>query len=362
MTIDGVWPRECDGDLLPAPRLAAAAVTGRKRRRALPPAAAGDDDVTWYNGVAVPRAYWVQRSALWHRFASARAPPPYPPGSLVGPIAMDGEGWFSVTPEALATHIAATLCDGAPRATVGILDGCCGCGGNTVAALRHAATAAVLAVDTDAMRLAAVAVNAAVYDAAAAPAAAWPHTAAPSGTPALVLMHASVPALLRKVTSLVSQVVTPPVPPTRPPMPAAVPRDDGLVTLEHVVAATRDAGGVTLTIECPRRCCTAAIPLQVAFVAPPWGGPSYDDEHGAAFDAVARLTLDDMPYPELTIAAAGLFPTSMHYLPRHTDAAGFLDALPAALRAVAHLSLPRLAGRRRPTALLVTLRRPPAPA
>jgi len=247
----------------------------------------------------------------------------------------------------------------APPRTHGVLDACCGCGGNAVAFLRHPATAAVVAVDTNAMRLAATRCNAAVYGYPDAAAACWRHGAVPvtADAPALLLLHASVPALLHKVAALLAATTKPATPATETARDADW---DWLVGLDHVVGAARIAaagGGVALDVLCPRRCCTATIPIHAGFFAPPWGGPSYDD--AAGFDAVAGITMDGVPYPALMATAADLLPHTLHYLPRHTDVDGLRRALPAPLQPALDLCLPRLAGRRRPTALLAAITTPP---
>jgi hypothetical protein len=91
------------------------------------------------NGTAVPRKYWLQRRMLWSRFAEAPVQPATSPATdavgccttlaaaappsavLADPggshplpeyaanIRMDAEGWFSVTPEAIADGMAAAL-------------------------------------------------------------------------------------------------------------------------------------------------------------------------------------------------------------------------------------------------------------
>jgi trimethylguanosine synthase len=89
------------------------------------------------------RRYWRHRHSLWSAYDAG--------------VAMDGVGWFSATPEALAVHHAARC---APSPGV-VVDAFAGCGGNAV---RLAARPGlhVIAVDTHAGRLGAAAHNARV--------------------------------------------------------------------------------------------------------------------------------------------------------------------------------------------------------
>ena len=85
--------------------------------------------------------YWVQRLMLFSRFVDG--------------VRMDREGWFSVTPEVLAAHIAERC-----RCDV-VVDAFAGVGGN---AIQFAFTCErVIAIDLDADRLALARHNAQVY-------------------------------------------------------------------------------------------------------------------------------------------------------------------------------------------------------
>ncbi|KAF0693506.1 Aste57867_15532 [Aphanomyces stellatus] len=85
--------------------------------------------------------YWAQRYALFSKFDDG--------------IQLDHEGWFSVTPEAIAAHHAARVaCDV-------VVDAFTGCGGN---AIQLAMTCRqVIAIDMDPAKIAIAAHNAAVY-------------------------------------------------------------------------------------------------------------------------------------------------------------------------------------------------------
>ncbi|XP_036375413.1 trimethylguanosine synthase [Megalops cyprinoides] len=112
--------------------------TKRKKRKALgvPPEIAAEPDLA---------KYWVQRYRLFSRFDEG--------------VKLDHEGWFSVTPEKIAQHIALRVqnsfaCDL-------IIDAFCGVGGN---AIQFALTGKrVIAIDIDPVRLALAQNNAGVY-------------------------------------------------------------------------------------------------------------------------------------------------------------------------------------------------------
>ncbi len=88
-----------------------------------------------------PIKYWAQRYRLWTRFDDG--------------IKMDAEGWYSVTPESIAAHIAIRC-----RSAV-VIDAFAGCGGN---AIQFAMTCErVVAIEIDPVRLACARHNARVY-------------------------------------------------------------------------------------------------------------------------------------------------------------------------------------------------------
>ncbi len=90
---------------------------------------------------SVPSKYWAQRYRYWGRFDEG--------------ITMNGDDWFSVTPEAVAVHIA-------HRAKCGILiDAFCGCGGNAVRFT--AQSRLVVCIDKNPKALLAARINATVY-------------------------------------------------------------------------------------------------------------------------------------------------------------------------------------------------------
>ena len=92
----------------------------------------------------VPPKYWAQRYRLFSRYDEGAR--------------LEGDMWFSVTPEAAALHQAERAVAGGAHL---VLDAFAGAGGNTVAFARAGAHA--LGVDCDAARLRAAAANAALY-------------------------------------------------------------------------------------------------------------------------------------------------------------------------------------------------------
>jgi trimethylguanosine synthase len=111
--------------------------------------------------------YWAQRRRLFSRFDMG--------------IQLDAEGWYSVTPEVVADHVAQRIGDlsyssafqrGMPGSmvtdTTGIivLDAFCGCGGNAIAfgKLPIEQVSLVVCVDIDRTKLRMAAYNACLYD------------------------------------------------------------------------------------------------------------------------------------------------------------------------------------------------------
>jgi len=117
--------------------------------------------------------YWAQRRRLFSRFDQG--------------IQLDGEGWYSVTPEKIADHVAGRLgeiaasvmAEQAARALLEdpfamtscappgiiVLDAFCGCGGNSIAfaKLPPSLVSLVVCVDIDRAKLRMAAHNAAIY-------------------------------------------------------------------------------------------------------------------------------------------------------------------------------------------------------
>lgn len=103
--------------------------------------------------------YWCQRRRLFSKFDMG--------------IQLDGEGWFSVTPEIIADHVANRMADLAKPIVetrndghgIVVLDAFCGCGGNSIAfgKLDSAVVSRVVCVDTDRSKLLKAAHNASLY-------------------------------------------------------------------------------------------------------------------------------------------------------------------------------------------------------
>lgn len=98
----------------------------------------------WTDAKKMPKLlkkYWNQRYSLFSRFDDG--------------IAMDREGWYSVTPEKIAEHIAKRC-----RNKV-VVDAFCGVGGNTIQFAKHCSR--VIAIDIDPVRLFCAKHNAQIY-------------------------------------------------------------------------------------------------------------------------------------------------------------------------------------------------------
>ena len=85
--------------------------------------------------------YWWQRFSLFSKFEEG--------------IIMDEEGWYSVTPEKIAEHIA-KRCEGKV-----VVDAFCGCGGNAIQFAKYCKK--VIAIDIDPFKLTCARKNAQVY-------------------------------------------------------------------------------------------------------------------------------------------------------------------------------------------------------
>jgi trimethylguanosine synthase len=100
--------------------------------------------------------YWNQRRRLFSRFEEG--------------IQLDEEGWFSVTPEQIANHVAdrtvafSRSYQSASTNDLIILDSFCGCGGNSIAFARQPEVTLVVCVDIDRSKLLRAANNASIYD------------------------------------------------------------------------------------------------------------------------------------------------------------------------------------------------------
>lgn len=104
--------------------------------------------------------YWAQRRRLFSRFDEG--------------IMLDSEGWYSVTPEVIADHVAKTVGQMSqsmvklshPYEGIVVLDAFCGCGGNAIAfgKLPISQVSLVVCVDLDRNKLRMAAHNARLYN------------------------------------------------------------------------------------------------------------------------------------------------------------------------------------------------------
>jgi trimethylguanosine synthase len=111
----------------------------------------GDGIVNPHDKSKVPDKYWAQRKRFFSRFDDG--------------VRLDKEGWYSVTPEKIANHLAERLVEGRDDASQGmvVLDAFCGCGGNAIAFALRPEVSLVLAIDADREKLVLTANNAMVY-------------------------------------------------------------------------------------------------------------------------------------------------------------------------------------------------------
>ena len=129
--------------------------------RPLPHGDCGDGILNPFPQTTVLDKYWAQRKRLFTRFDDG--------------IQLDADGWFSVTPEAIANHIAermmmvtasatTTTTTNNSSKTMVVLDAFAGVGGNTIALARRPEVQRVIAVDTCRERLRRAAHNCRVYE------------------------------------------------------------------------------------------------------------------------------------------------------------------------------------------------------
>lgn len=113
----------------------------------LPNGDCGDGIVNPHSTEEVPDKYWSQR----HRFFTL-----FDKG-----IQLDKESWYSVTPEAIANHIASHLVGN--KKEVVVLDPFCGCGGNAIAFAAQSGVKQVVCMDVDIEKLKKAYHNASIY-------------------------------------------------------------------------------------------------------------------------------------------------------------------------------------------------------
>ena len=118
----------------------------------LPHGDCGDGIVNPFPSTVVANKYWAQRHRLFSKFDQG--------------CQLDPEAWYSVTPEAIARHVADQIVSRCTeKSTMGavVLDAFGGVGGNTVAMALHTGIKQVICVDTNPERLSMAAFNCKVY-------------------------------------------------------------------------------------------------------------------------------------------------------------------------------------------------------
>lgn len=204
--------------------------------------------------------YWAQRRRLFKRFDEG--------------IQLDGEGWYSVTPEVVADHVASRFADAFNQlmefpngdAKVGsspctnrrrcgreqsqkrpmvILDAFCGCGGNAIAfgKLPSSAVSLVVCIDVDRAKLRMAANNASVYR---------------IPPDRIVFVEANSVAVMERCYRDGNLIMDPP-PRTPEALSAYPPRE---------IYAGFTIGGIDLLAD-------YASHIDAVFMDPPWGGVDY---------------------------------------------------------------------------------------
>ena len=97
----------------------------------LPNGDCGDGILNPHPKELVPDKFWSQRRRLFTRFDEG--------------IQLDKESWYSVTPEAIANHISASMVSNHEK--IIILDMFCGCGGNAIGFAARQEVQSVICVD-----------------------------------------------------------------------------------------------------------------------------------------------------------------------------------------------------------------------
>lgn len=198
---------------------------------------------------AILDKYWAQRKRLFSRFDDG--------------IKLDREGWFSVTPEAIANHIAHRMVSSCGSSTFTItsatagatdtknidgsmaglvlLDAFAGVGGNAIAFANRSEVSLVICVDTSSERLRLAANNCQIYKVP---------------TAKVVFIHGDACKVLASYKNG-ARVET------------SVPKDDETLIASTIAVSDQDCGYVFGGYErLPKR-------LDAIFLSPPWGGVEY---------------------------------------------------------------------------------------
>ncbi len=256
----------------------------------LPDGDCGDGLVNPHDKSEVPDKYWAQRKRLFSRFDDG--------------IRLDKEGWYSVTPEAIANHIASRVTAGKEDGSMVVMDAFCGCGGNAIAFARRPEVSLVIAVDCDREKLEMAANNAAAYDVA---------------TEKIVFIHgnASEALLLYK---------------------------DGKLRMSKTTAAK--SCGVVAAVEIDHGFQVGGMELlpkllDSIFLSPPWGGMDYETCGKRNYHIETCIEVsnaDGLPWNGEEILIASAVATTgpvIYFLPRNINGISFgRSALKAKYRAV----------------------------
>ena len=251
----------------------------------------GDGVVNPHDKLEVPDKYWAQCKRFFSRFDHG--------------IRLDKEGWYSVTPEAIANHIANRVLAGKDHGSMVVMDAFCGCGGNAIAFARRPEVLLVVAIDCDRGKLEIAANNAAIYDVA---------------TEKIVFIHgnaAEALSLYKDGKLRIGETTT----------------TDESCDVEAVVEVDHGfkVGGMDLLPE----------GLDSIFLSPPWGGMDYAKQGKRNYHietCIAVHDADGVPWNGEDILLSSAVATTgpvVYFLPRNVNGISFgRSALKAKYRAV----------------------------
>jgi trimethylguanosine synthase len=197
----------------------------------------------------VPDKFWAQRKRLFSKFDE---------GIQIGDD--ETEMWYSVTPEAIANHVAERMVqmvkecrelsgENARTGDVVILDAFCGCGGNMIAFARK--NVKVIAVDNDLHRLKMAANNARVYG---------------IDESNVEFVHADVVDVLRSYSKGSKN--------------SHATNDQGVSTEKAQTYSGYRIGGLELLSDT----------IDAIFLSPPWGGMGYDADD--SYDLIRSVLIE----------------------------------------------------------------------
>lgn len=212
--------------------------------------------------------YWAQRHRLFSRFDEG--------------IELDRESWYSVTPEAIADHIAQKVVQQAVD-TEGlvVVDAFCGAGGNAIAFAKRPGVALVVCVDLDEEKLRLAAHNSKVYD-------------VPDNK--LLFLHGDACDVLQQYKH--GQLLSEPTDP---------------VTQCPTLVHGYKLGGMD---SLPKK-------IGAVFLSPPWGGVDYEKIGPRKYDLKCIELVDDVDGEQLLEYASHAVPSVSGgvtcFLPRNTN-------------------------------------------